>query len=437
VRLMSIHQSKGLEFPIVVLADLGKPFNLADLKANIILDEEYGLCPQIKPPHSPRTYPSLPYWLARQRQRRELLGEELRLMYVAMTRARDTLLLSGTISQSRFEKIWTLEDEIDVETIAAARSYSDWLGLWFSQVAATRDKAATQGEVGSVRWTFHTDASLVTSETSTTPAEVVKGPPAADPAILETLRKRIEWKYPFLPSTLEPAKTSVSALRRRANESMDEEAASMFQHPSRLPPPPSNPRLWIANHQSPSDVGTAHHTFLQFVSLEHLGSAADLKVEAERLVRQKALTPEEAALLNFTGLAAFWRSNLGERIRAQKSALRRELRFTARLAATEVAELIGGPVAPELANEFVIVQGVVDLTVILPQEIWLVDFKTDAVKSDELPHKTRYYEPQLKLYARALSEIYRRPVSETWLYFLNVGKAVEVDLIGKGVGAAV
>jgi len=211
----------------------------------------------------------------------------------------------------------------------------------------------------------------------------------------------------------------------------------MFQHPSRLPPPPSNPRLWIANHQSPSDVGTAHHTFLQFVSLEHLGSAADLKVEAERLVRQKALTPEEAALLNFTGLAAFWRSNLGERIRAQKSALRRELRFTARLAATEVAELIGGPVAPELANEFVIVQGVVDLTVILPQEIWLVDFKTDAAKSDELPHKTRYYEPQLKLYARALSEIYRRPVSETWLYFLNVGKAVEVDLIGKGVGAAV
>ena len=96
VRLMSIHQSKGLEFPIVAVADLGKSFNLADLKADIILDEEYGLCPQIKPPHGPRTYPSLPYWLARRRQRRELLGEELRLMYVAMTRARDTLLLSGT-----------------------------------------------------------------------------------------------------------------------------------------------------------------------------------------------------------------------------------------------------------------------------------------------------------------------------------------------------
>src|SRR6185369_12399544 len=91
VRLMSIHQSKGLEFPVAVVADLGKSFNLADLNAEIILDELYGLCPQIKPPQTGRRYPSLPYWLARQRQLRETLGEEARLLYVAMTRARDLL----------------------------------------------------------------------------------------------------------------------------------------------------------------------------------------------------------------------------------------------------------------------------------------------------------------------------------------------------------
>src|SRR5207249_976269 len=89
VRLMSIHQSKGLEFPVVVVPDSGKAFNLADLRAEIILDEDYGLCPIIKPPRTGRRYPSLPYWLARRRQRREVLGEELRLLYVAMTRARD------------------------------------------------------------------------------------------------------------------------------------------------------------------------------------------------------------------------------------------------------------------------------------------------------------------------------------------------------------
>jgi ATP-dependent helicase/nuclease subunit A len=435
VRLMSIHQSKGLEFPIVVLADLGKPFNLADLKADIILDEEFGLCPQIKPPHSPRTYPSLPYWLARRRQRRELLGEELRLMYVAMTRARDTLLLSGTISESRFEKIWNGTDEINVESIASARNYSDWLGLWFSQSAATRDKAASQGEIGSFRWHLHTNASLVTPETFGAPAEATKTASPPDPAILETLRQRIEWKYPFVSSTHEPAKTSVSALRRRANESMDEEVADLLQRTRR--PTRAFHQSLITNYQSPTDIGSAHHTFLQFVSLDHVGSAAEIKAEAQRLVRQQSLTPEEMALLDFNSLAKFWRSELGEKIRAQKLATRRELRFTAHLPAIEIAELVGKPTSQGLAGEFVIIQGVVDLAIILPQEISLIDFKTDAAKPDELQDKVRLYEPQLKLYARALSEIYRRPVSEAWLYFLSIAEAVEIDLVRNGIGTAV
>src|SRR5258708_12250834 len=97
VALMSIHQSKGLEFPVVVVADLGKPFNLSDLRAEIILDEKFGLCPQIKPPQTGQRYPSLPYWRARQRQKEELLGEELRLLYVAMTRPPDTLLLPANV----------------------------------------------------------------------------------------------------------------------------------------------------------------------------------------------------------------------------------------------------------------------------------------------------------------------------------------------------
>jgi ATP-dependent helicase/nuclease subunit A len=436
VRLMSIHQSKGLEFPIVVLADLGKPFNLADLKADIILDEEFGLCPQVKPPHSPRRYPSLPYWLARQKQRRELLGEELRLMYVAMTRARDTLLLSGTTSESRFEKVWNENDELNVEMIAAARSYSDWLGLWFAQVAGTRDKDATQGEIDSLRWILHTNASLVSSETTAAPSEPSGNPPAADPKILETLRERIEWKYPFISSTREPAKTSVSALRRRANESMDEEAADLFQRATSRSQTAIQ-RSLITERQSPTDFGSAHHKFLQLVSLDNVASAAELKAEAVRLVQVKSLTPEEVALLNFNGLAGLWQSAVGERIRANKDSIRRELRFTSRLPANEIAELSGETPAQELANEFVIIQGVVDLAVLLPKEIWLVDFKTDAVKAHELPDKARLYESQLKLYARALSEIYRRPVSEAWLYFLSVGEAVEIELARNRVSTAV
>jgi ATP-dependent helicase/nuclease subunit A len=445
VRLMSIHQSKGLEFPIVVLADLGKPFNLADLKANIILDEEFGLCPQIKSPNSPRTYPSLPYWLARQRQRRELLGEELRLMYVAMTRARDTLLLSGTISEGRFERLWNQTDEINVESVAAARSYSDWLGLWFSLVAAKRNKAATQGEIGSVRWTLHTDSSLAVPQPGT-PAEPLAARAAltfpnnlaaADPSILETLRKRIEWEYPFVASTREPAKTSVSALRRRANESFDEEAQLLDLGEGASSGTSRINRSFVRDKKSGADFGSAHHAFLQFVSLDRVGSVGELKTEAERLVRQKSLTSDEAGLLDFNSLAKFWRSELGEGILGKKDAIRRELRFTARLPAVEIAEIVGKPVAAGLAEEIIVVQGVVDLAVLLPQEIWLLDFKTDSIKADDLQEKTNLYEPQLELYSRALSEIYHRPVTNAWLFFLSIGEAVRLDLVRNRVSTAI
>src|SRR6185312_1402493 len=106
VRLLSIHQSKGLEFPVVAVADIAKNFNFSDLRADILLDAEFGLCPRIAPPNINARYPSLPYWLARQRQKRELLGEELRLLYVAMTRARDRLLLVGSVSEKQFETRW-------------------------------------------------------------------------------------------------------------------------------------------------------------------------------------------------------------------------------------------------------------------------------------------------------------------------------------------
>ncbi|MEO7724702.1 MAG: UvrD-helicase domain-containing protein, partial [Chthoniobacterales bacterium] len=139
VRLMSVHQSKGLEFPVAVVADLGKAFNFQDLRAEIILDENYGLCPLVKPPDTGARYPSLVYWLARQRQKRELMGEELRLLYVAMTRARYKLILTGSMPRLRWEALPGTWPQITPRALLDARSCADWLRLW---LARTHDGAA-------------------------------------------------------------------------------------------------------------------------------------------------------------------------------------------------------------------------------------------------------------------------------------------------------
>ena len=166
------------------------------------------------------------------------------------------------------------------------------------------------------------------------------------------------------------------------------------------------------------------------VRLEHAATLDGLKREAQRLTDLAGLRDDEAAVLDFPALLAFWQSDLGARVRAQAPWVRRELAFTARFTAAELATLTGETLAPDLAEEFVVVQGAVDLAVLGPEEIWIVDFKTDGLApgADALAAKARHYAPQLQLYALALSRIYRRPVSAAWLYFLNHHTAIKVPL---------
>jgi ATP-dependent helicase/nuclease subunit A len=423
VRLMSIHQSKGLEFPIVVLADMGKQFNTSDLKAEIILDEVFGLCPQIKPPHTGKRYPSLPYWLARRRQKQEMLGEELRLLYVAMTRARDTLILSGTVSEKQFNTRWSEASEINANTLLSARNYADWLGLWFAQNSGATE-TMRGGETALMRWSVCDDAMLLKPESETNAGKA--SPAIADEATWKKLEERVLWQYAFRETAARPAKASVSSLRRQAADLVDDEAAELFQ--SQVRRPNSKVARFVTSQKSAADVGAAHHKFLQFVALEKLNGIESLREEIQRLEQEKILVPEEIAMLNLQSLAAFWQSDFGRKILTQTKHVKRELEFTARFSINELAEITGEARAENSAEEFIVVQGTADLVVMLPEEIWLLDFKTDDVKPSDLAARAKNYAPQLKLYAEALRKIYQRPVTECRLHFLALGETVPIEL---------
>jgi len=410
VRLMSIHQSKGLEFPVVVLPDLAKTFNEQDLRGEIIFDEAYGLCPKVKPPHTGRRYPSLPHWLAQRRQQRELRGEELRLLYVALTRARDTLVLAATITEKKWETLWSQPEPVTPRQLAAAKCFADWLGRWFAHHAA--GTAAAGGETRLLRWRLVEDAELAgpsTGETPTAPATL----PAPEDAAVAKLRAALSWEYPHLAATQRKAKASVTELRRAAGE-LEEETEAVFPRPGFSPQtqPPAGGRRTL----DAAAYGTAHHKFLQHVALDQTGALA---AEAERLAHENFLTREERAALDLHALAAFWDSELGRQLRDHAAEVRRELPFTARFSPAELSGITGSALAPGLENEFIIVQGVADLVVLRPAEIWLVDFKTDATGRAGLAEKIRQYAPQLRLYALALEKIFARPVTRRALHFLT------------------
>ncbi len=427
VRLMSIHQSKGLEFPVVVVANLEKKFNVTDLNEDILLDEKFGLCPKIKPPETGRRYPSLPHWLARRRQKIELLGEELRLLYVAVTRACDTLILTASVTEKKFRERWQEPGRATSANLLAAGSFADWLGIWFGENCAG-DQDGAHGVTrptsrdGVMNWEIFNAGQLVTAEAVNSAEVLSEADFAADALTWEHLEARLRWTNKFAAASEQAAKVSVSLLRRAAADRAEEEAERWAEKTFNIQ---HSTFKTGRNKKSAADIGTAHHRFLQFVALG-AADVATLKTEAQRLEQVGVLSAGEVAVLDFAALAAFWQSELGRRIGARPAEVHRELEFTARFSLAEISTITGQSVAAEMQDEFVVVQGVADLTVIGEKEIWLVDFKTDEVRRDSLAGHAKRYEPQLQLYAQALEMIYGKPVAQSWLYFLALREAVPV-----------
>jgi ATP-dependent helicase/nuclease subunit A len=493
VRLMSIHKSKGLEFPVVVVACLGAGFNFPDLKEDILLDPELGLCAKVMPPHGDQRYPSLAWRMARRREKRELLGEELRLLYVAMTRARDTLVLTGFDKSKVAEERWGGGVAITDREIAKENSFLAWMRLWLNAHTQVGDwTSETAGGTALLKWwrfaeteerfRMSNDECRMTNgmnagdavtprekdeaargdliSTGLQPGEsgshegtaasaasagfekplkrlpVTRAPdtglkpganetgdsanemPEPEPhALLDLIRLRLAWRYEHDAATRETAKSNVTALRRRAAQE-DEEERPLFRFRTRTP---------REGKMSAAEIGSAHHVFLQHVEFARTATLLDLKNEAERMVCEGTLTRDEVARLDFRALLAFWESAVGCAVReAGPCMVHRELPFTARFTTAELRGL--GLCEEEFATEeFVIVQGVIDLAVIRPAGIVVVDFKTDHLDEEEIEARAREYRPQLQLYGAALNRIHGRPVAGLHLHFLSCGQTIPVE----------
>ena len=333
VRLMSIHRSKGLEFPVVVVAGLGWLFNFRDLRENILLDEKYGLCPKIRPPDGEQSYPSLPFWLARRRQRNELPRPNSCLLLHRRRPAPGTRCSSPPPPRARpIRNGPPRRARVQPAGIAVRAQLSGLAAARLPQV--TRDdewQGNREGQSKLLRWTIYAedDPRLALPEANepflskipegrvtrvpdigfpgkmgtrvTRPSDA--GPTESGP--LHELRARVNWTHPFLAATEQRAKTSVTELRQLHEE---EAEPACFLQRNVFTLPARRSRGFNA-----AEIGVAHHRFLQRVSLSKVRDAEELRGEAERLRRENSLTDAEAAALDFAALARFWQSDLGRR----------------------------------------------------------------------------------------------------------------------------
>jgi ATP-dependent helicase/nuclease subunit A len=410
VRLLSVHQSKGLEFPIVIMAGLHKKFNRQDVNGLSLLDDEHGLCLKARPPGKRRQYETLGFWMARQRQEKKRLHEEMRILYVGLTRAEHRLLLVGAPSKSAVRE-WMNGGKRP----EAALSTLDWIGPWLTKTTPLWLEPA-RGTSADWTWRWHL------SLTKQNAAPVARIEEAPSPEAMAQLKERLEWKYPFAPATEQEAKSSATALRRALPD--EPELARPLVRAA------NSPRNKIAANQA----GQATHRFLQHAQFASLTARASLDQELERLRGVNILTADEAAAIDAERICAFWQSDFGRELLQRSDLLQRELAFTAKFSRADLQK-VGAPLKANFADdEFIVVQGAADLVAILEKELWLIDFKTDRVPAEMLVARMKEYSLQLRIYALALGRIYRRPVTRACLHFLEIGRTEWVPIDGNGVG---
>lgn len=402
VRVMSIHKSKGLEFPICILADCATKFNDKELSKNVILNPEYGI--GFKRIEGYKKYETLPQKAVQLAEIRATRSEELRVLYVALTRAKEKLLI--VIRDDNPDKrilsyggLALKEKRIPPYRVLSSASMAEWIlsasvkNIYFFN---TIDKLPVDSIFSDSPVEFlvsYVDSSEDESKKDT-------DEPETDEKLLALLNERLSFKYPYGNLSSIVAKVSPSHL------DSDEDSFSYFAK--------SKPAFLLEEGMSPASKGTAVHKFMEFFDY---ASDDNPEVQAERMVKDKKLSQGEKKILDFSKLNSFFKSDIACEIK-KSPRLIREKKVTVSAPAKDFYPDI------QSDDEKIIVQGYIDCAFIKDGKWVIVDYKTDKVDSGETL-KSRYYN-QLKMYEKALFECTGIEVSSTVIYSLHLGEEIKL-----------
>lgn len=402
VQILSIHKSKGLEFPVVFVCGLGKQFNSADTREPILIHPRLGLGPKYSDTGLGIECPTLARRAIARALTGEMKSEELRLLYVAMTRAKERLVMTACLrkAQEQLEGARTPAElnKIPAELLLSAQTPVRWL-------------------LPSAAAGVHIDVRICTPETEEQSEEERETSVSseASPELLRELETNLSWRYPFSAAEELPSKLTATELKDRAE--LDPDGAALFQEKRyrgsfRTPEPDRIPL-------SAADRGTATHLVLQQIDFSKTGSTAEIASEIRRLREGEFLSPEEAASVKPETVLHFFSSELGRRLLAS-DCREREFRFSL---LCEGTELLG--VGSE--GEKILLQGAVDCFFEEEGGLVVIDYKTDRIPDGKtLDEKTERYRRQLAVYAAALRRITGKPVKERYLYYLSSELCVPV-----------
>ena len=420
VRIMSIHKSKGLEFPVVILSDLARRFSNMDFLSSVLVHPQLGLGPVCVDTQRHIQYPTVARQALERTLRREAKAEELRVLYVAMTRAKEKLVMVHTQAnaKSRVADLLALSDcPVLPEAVDSGKCMGDWIMLPLlqrSEAASLRELAGQNGEgsfyADETPWTVrvHDGLSFVTPQQRPDDAPVDAAPPKDE---LPVDFAALSYRYPYAGQTVFPAKLTATQLKGRA---LDEEISENTTLPPRLRSLYKPKFLAGETTLTGAERGTALHLVMQDLDFFCEASEQSVHEQVEKLRAQRKLTDEQASAVDVRAIVRFLRSDLAARIRKNAQTVRREYRFSLLRPVRDFATLD--------ADDAVLLQGVVDCFFEEDGELVVVDFKTDRIGRTQIEERAEHYRPQLETYSMALMRVMGKKVREKVLYFFSVGE---------------
>lgn len=428
VQITSVHKSKGLEFPVVILAELNSPFSSKDSTDDLLSSADQGIGLQVVEKQTGLRLPSLAHQVIAEERRAVAMAEEMRVLYVALTRARDRLILTGSCkAQEVRDLLGTLNVTaacVDHDLLRSSRCLMQWLiagfadqrSLWEAVGLETTGQRLT-GELMEAH--YYDPAKLSSLSRWIRTVEAEQDPPCAEAgevkadALVESLKKSLLWEYPHAATTRMAAKRTVSQLLHAAE---GEEKTEPYR-PTEF--------SFAEDHDSKlrqRAIGTGTHWVLSRIPLEApvTRAAVDRLIQGD--VESGALAAETAGLIEVEPILDFFAGPLGKLALDSGNRVLREWPFTVRIVVGD-----GDPFATHTAGyDSQIVQGIADMVVLTDQGAQVIDFKTDRVTVEQIQGRASFYRDQLVLYGRAVEKCIECPVRGLWLYFLAVGRAVEI-----------
>ena len=453
VRIMSIHGSKGLEFPVVFVAGLGKQMNLQDARESIVLHPDLGIgAPCVDEKFRIRTRTILQK-AVQQEITLESLGEELRILYVALTRAKEKLILTGTLSKLEeklvgFEKVKHQESQrLSYGIRMKGKSYLDWILAALARHKAMKPLYEAFGQQAYALNPWYdgpgeflirriSPLELVVEETQLRTEEMLKKgellmwdcSQVYDRELRDSLQESFSYEYPYEALGQIPAKLTVSEVKRM--QQMEEEdsvllygedtsASNMGIQESYIPAFMREEAAEVEGAQR----GTAYHRILECLDYTSAETLGQVKEQLEAMVSGRKLTPAMRKAVKDREIYQFVQSPLGQRMQAadRRGELHREQPFVISVLANQIKEEYD-------SREEILIQGIMDAYFEEEGELVLVDYKTDKVWNNKIETLVEKYQVQLRYYREALERVTGKKVKETYIYSLQMGKAVEVRM---------